>query len=45
MVGYTDGTLSVFEWRSLNFVFYTEVYNFSSVIVIAFIWNSVVFSG
>uniref|UniRef100_A0A8C4LRF1 WD repeat domain 97 n=1 Tax=Equus asinus asinus TaxID=83772 RepID=A0A8C4LRF1_EQUAS len=45
MVGYTDGTLSVLEWRSSNPVFHTEAHNPSPVTAIASTWNSVVSSG
>ncbi|XP_070488428.1 WD repeat-containing protein 97 isoform X1 [Equus przewalskii] len=45
VVGYTDGTLSVLEWRSSNPVFHTEAHNPSPVTAIASTWNSVVSSG
>lgn len=45
MAGYTDGTLSVLEWRWSKTVFQTEAHSPGPVTAIASTWNSVVSSG
>ncbi|XP_032272009.1 WD repeat-containing protein 97 [Phoca vitulina] len=45
VVGHTDGTLSVLEWRGSKTVFQTEAHSPGPVTAIASTWNSVVSSG
>ncbi|XP_027949357.1 LOW QUALITY PROTEIN: WD repeat-containing protein 97 [Eumetopias jubatus] len=45
VVGHTDGTLSVLEWRWSKTVFQTEAHSPGPVTAIASTWNSIVSSG
>ncbi|XP_008569927.1 PREDICTED: WD repeat-containing protein KIAA1875-like [Galeopterus variegatus] len=45
VLGYTDGSLSVLEWRSSETVFRTEAHSPGPVTAVASTWNSVVSSG
>ncbi|XP_032704280.1 WD repeat-containing protein 97 [Lontra canadensis] len=45
VLGHTDGTLSVLEWRRSKTVFQTEAHSPGPVTAIASTWNSVVSSG
>lgn len=45
MVGHTDGTLSVLEWRWSKPVFQTEAHSPGPVTAIASTWNCIVSSG
>ncbi|XP_029420100.1 WD repeat-containing protein 97 [Nannospalax galili] len=45
MMGHTDGTLSVLDWRSSVTVFCTEAHSPGPVTAIASTWNSIVTSG
>ncbi|XP_021544413.1 WD repeat-containing protein 97 [Neomonachus schauinslandi] len=45
VVGHTDGTLSVLEWRESKTVFQTEAHSPGPVTAIASTWNSIVSSG
>ncbi|XP_030897294.1 WD repeat-containing protein 97 [Leptonychotes weddellii] len=45
VVGHTDGTLSVLEWRGSKTVFQTEAHSPGPVTAIASTWNSIVSSG
>lgn len=45
VVGHTDGTLSVLEWRRSKPVFQTEAHSPGPVTAIASTWNCVVSSG
>ncbi|XP_072601926.1 WD repeat-containing protein 97 isoform X5 [Vulpes vulpes] len=45
VLGHTDGTLSVLEWRHAKTVFHTAAHSPGPVTAIASTWNSVVSSG
>uniref|UniRef100_A0A8C5KKS9 WD repeat-containing protein KIAA1875-like n=1 Tax=Jaculus jaculus TaxID=51337 RepID=A0A8C5KKS9_JACJA len=45
VMGHTDGTLSVLDWRSSSTVFRTEAHSPGPVTAIASTWNSIVSSG
>lgn len=45
MIGHSDGTLSVLDWRTSVTVFLTEAHSPEPVTAIGSTWNSIVTSG
>lgn len=45
MMGYSDGTLSVLDWRTSQTIFSTEAHIPGPVTAIGSTWNSIVTSG